>query len=289
MSYSDYTDESVSVSEYKVAVSDGAELKIVDFIPSGEHENLPLLIFVAGWISLISGWKGVLREVTPVFRTIYIETREKSSSSVISINKKNFSMERLKLDLQDVISEIIPSDKDYVLAGSSLGASTILEYCTDSERPAIGAVLIGPNSEFRFPRILGDIIPLIHPGMYKAVKPVIKWYLKNFRLDKKKSADQVAKYERTLDEADPFKLKANALALKNYRVSGGISNITMPCLIVGATTDTLHGTESIKKLTESIPGAEYIELASNTETHNEKAGRLIVDYIKRISAESRRK
>lgn len=289
MNYSEYTDDTVSVNEYTVAVSDGARLKIIDFVPQGEEAKGPVLIFVAGWISLISGWKGVLREITPLYRTIYVETREKSSSSVPLINKKNFSMERLKLDLQDVISQLIPAHNDYVLAGSSLGASAILEYCADSVRPPAASVLIGPNSEFRFPRILGDIIPLIHPGMYNAVKPVIKWYLKNFRLDKKNSADQIAKYERTLDAADPYKLKANALALKNYRISSAVSNIKTPCLIIGATTDTLHGTENIKKITESIPGAEYIELASNTETHNEKAGRLITDYIKRIEQQSGKK
>jgi len=289
MSYREYTDESVSVKDYTVTVSDGARLKIIDFIPEGVCSDRPVLIFVAGWISLISGWKGVLREITPLYRTIYVETREKSSSVVTGINKNNFSMERLKHDLHDVVNELIPSGSGYILAGSSLGASTILEYCTDSDRPPLASVLIGPNSEFRFPRILGDIIPLIHPGMYNGVKPVIKWYLKNFRLDKKNSADQIAKYERTLDAADPYKLKANALALKNYRVSGTVSNIKIPCLIVGATTDTLHGTESIKKLTASIPGAEYIELASNTETHNEKGGRLIADYIKRIWPQNSRK
>lgn len=283
MSYSEYTDGAVSVKEYTVTVSDGAKLKIIDFIPHGDYAKGPVVIFVAGWISLISGWKGVLREITPRYRTIYVETREKSSSSVSTINKRSFAMERLKLDLQEVISEVIPSDKDYVLAGSSLGASTILEYCTDPLRPPAASVLIGPNSEFRFPRILGDIIPLIHPGMYNAVKPVIKWYLKNFRLDKKNSADQVAKYEKTLDAADPYKLKANALALKNYRISSSVSDIKIPCLIIGATTDTLHGTESIRKLTESISNAEYIELESNTETHNERGGRLIADYIMRIS------
>jgi len=289
MDYSDYTDDTVSVKEYTVAVSDGARLKIIDFIPQGVDEYRPVLIFVAGWISLISGWKGVLREITPLYRTIYVETREKSSSSVSAINKKNFSMERLKLDLQDVISELIPSHRRYILAGSSLGASAILEYCAGSDRPPVASVLIGPNSEFRFPRILGDIIPLIHPGMYIAVNPVIKWYLKNFRLDKKNSADQIAKYEKTLDSADPYKLKANALALKNYTISKAVSNIKIPCLIIGATTDTLHGTDSIKKITESIPGAEYTELASNRETHNEKGGRLIADYIKRIEQQSGKK
>jgi len=282
MDYLDYADELASVSEYYLYMSDGASIRIIDFVPEDVSGVKPVIVFVAGWISLISGWSGLLREITPLFRTIYMETREKSSSEVSKINKNNFTINRLKQDIGDVIKHLIPENVPFVLAGSSLGASTILEYSVDADIAASAAILIGPNSEFRFPKILGDIIPAIPPSMYFAVKPVIKWYLKNFRLDKKNSPEQVEKYERTLDAADPYKLKANALALKNYKINSNIGNITIPCLVMGATSDKLHGTESIKKLASAIPQGEYVELASNMETHNEKAGRVIAEYINRV-------
>ncbi len=279
MDYSQYTDKSTAVKEYMVDVSDGVSLKIIDFTPPNIIQEKPVVVFVAGWISLISGWKNVLKVLTANHRVIYLESREKQSSIVPDLKKASFSIERLKLDIGEIIKKILPPSEKFVLAGSSLGASAILEYCGSEKRKPLSAVLIGPNTEFRFPRILGTIIPSMHPSLFFTVKPVIKWYLRNFKLDKKNSREQIEKYENTLDCADPYKLKANALAIKNYSIWDHIDNINVPCLVIGATTDTLHGTENIKRLMKIIPKSVYLELESNMETHSEKAGHLIVEYI----------
>jgi len=280
MDYSQYTESSTTVNEYMVQMSDGVSLKIIDFTPRNVSPEKPVILFVAGWISLISGWKGVLKILTEEYRVLYLESREKQSSIVPDVKKTSFNMERLKLDIGEIIEKVIPASAKFILAGSSLGASAILEYCGSEGRKPESSVLVGPNAEFRFPRILGSIIPAIHPAIYSLFKPVIKWYLKNFRLDKKNSMEQIKKYENTLDCADPYKLKANALAIKNYKIWDHIEDITIPSLIIGATTDTLHGTENIKKLIDALPCSMYIELKSNMETHSEKAGHVIVDYIK---------
>ncbi|PKL16240.1 MAG: hypothetical protein CVV49_17280 [Spirochaetae bacterium HGW-Spirochaetae-5] len=270
MDYSQYTESSTTVNEYMVQMSDGVSLKIIDFIPENISRDKPVILFVAGWISLISGWKGVLKILTSEYRVMYLESREKKSSIVPDIKKTVFSMERLKLDIGEIIQKTIPENDGFILAGSSLGASAIIEYCGTEGRMPLSAILIGPNAEFRFPKILGSIIPA----------PVIKWYLRNFRLDKKNSLEQIKKYENTLDCADPYKLKANALAIRNYTLWDRIENINIPSLIIGATTDTLHGTENIKKLIDALPCSIYIELKSNMETHSEKAGHVIIDYIR---------
>ena len=56
MDYSPYTDHSTTVKEYMVDVSDGVSLKIVDFTPRNVSRVKPVILFVAGWFSLISGW-----------------------------------------------------------------------------------------------------------------------------------------------------------------------------------------------------------------------------------------
>lgn len=281
MEYAEYTSPGTETREYYVRMTDGVRLKVIDFIPGGADRKKPVMIFIAGWISLISGWKGVLQEITPRFRTIYLETREKKSSLVPHNMNVSYSMDRLRKDIGEVIGELIPEKQEFFLAGSSLGASAILEYCSLNLRNPECAFLIGPNAEFRFPKVLGDIVPAFHPSLYFAVKPVVKWYLKNFRLDKKNAQEQVKKYENTLDEADPYKLKANALAIKNYSVWEKLGTITTPCIIFGATSDTLHDTGDLQKLIEIIPRTQYIELASNADTHSNAAGRIIVEYLER--------
>lgn len=279
MDYSEYTSGNTKVTESMVPMTDGVSLKVIDFNPEKSESGKPSVIFIAGWISLISGWQGVLKELTPEHRTFYIESREKKSSLLPEKTKVSFTMDRIREDISDLVDRLIPENEKFVLAGSSLGASAILEFCASGKRKPECAILVGPNEEFRFPKFLGAIIPLIPPAMYFAVRPVIKWYLRNFRLDKKKEKAQVEKYEKTINLADPYKLKANALALKNYSIWNRIQGITTPCLIFGATTDKLHSTEKMKRLIELIPEVQYIELASNTDTHSEKAGRIMVDYL----------
>ena len=279
MDYSQYTDNSAAVKEYMVEVSDGVSLKIIDFTPRNFFPDKPAILFVAGWISLISGWQGVLKVLTARHRVFYLESREKQSSIVPDVKKVSFSIERLKIDIGEIIEKVIAPAEKFILAGSSLGASAILEYCGSEKREPLFAVLIAPNAVFRFPKFLELIVPALHPSFYYFLKPALKWYLRTFRLDKKNCREQIEKYENTMDCADPYKLKANALALRNYALLNHVDNIKVPCLIIGATSDTLHGTEDIKNIKKIIPDSLYVELESNMETHSEKAGRLIEEYI----------
>jgi len=279
MDYSQYTDSSTAVKEYMLGVSDGVSLKIIDFTPRNISLEKPVIVFVAGWISMISGWKGVLKVLTVKYRVLYLETREKQSSTVPDVKKVSFSMDRLSLDIGEIIEKVIPPSEKFVLVGSSLGATVILEYCGSKSRKPLSAILISPKADFKFPKLLELAIPALHPSLAFLIRPVIKWYLRNFRLDKKNSREQIEKYENTLDCADPYKLKANALALRNYVLLNRVKQINVPCLMIGATTDMLHGTGEIKQIMKIIPDSLYVELESNMETHSEKAGHVILEYI----------
>ncbi|MGV7927340.1 MAG: alpha/beta fold hydrolase [Spirochaetota bacterium] len=281
MDYSAYAGDGCTVKDYHFTVSDGVALKIIDFIPKRDNDKRPVILFVAGWISAISGWQGALRVISSEYRTIYLETREKQSSIVPGNRKVSFAMDRLSADIRDAVEKLIPPRRTFIMAGSSLGATAILEYLAGAGRKPLCAVLVGPNAEFRFPRFLGRVIPAFPPSFYLILKPVVKWYLRNFRLDKKNELEQVKKYEATLDAADPYKLKYNAIAIRNYSIWHVIPAVSTPVLVVGAALDKLHGNEALKKMVEMLPRSSYRELASNKETHSEKAGELIVEFIGR--------
>ncbi|HSV97420.1 MAG TPA: alpha/beta hydrolase [Spirochaetota bacterium] len=279
MDYSVYAGDDCTVKDYHFTVSDGVALKIIDFIPRRDNDKRPVIFFVAGWISAISGWRGVLKVISSQYRTIYLETREKRSSIIPKNKKVGFAMDRLSADIRETIDGLIPPRRTFILAGSSLGGTAILEYLAEKWRKPLCAILVGPNAEFRFPMFLGRVIPAFPPSFYLALKPIIKWYLRNFRLDKKNEQEQVKKYEATLDAADPYKLKYNAIAIRNYSIWHILPAVSTPVLVVGAALDKLHGNEALRKMVGALPRASYRELASNKETHSEKAGELIVAFI----------
>ena len=99
-----FYDNGVQFSEEYIRVSDGVRLKVLDFKPLNDDESKPVIIFVAGWISLISGWKGVLKILTRHFRTFYFETREKKSAQLPNPEKTDLTIGRMAEDLGTLIS-----------------------------------------------------------------------------------------------------------------------------------------------------------------------------------------
>jgi pimeloyl-ACP methyl ester carboxylesterase len=110
----------------------------------------------------------------------------------------------------------------------------------------------------------------------------LKWYLRNIRLDKHRESEQVKKYEGTLDAAEPKRLRANAWALRNYKLWDKLPKIKAPVLIIGATSDILHSMDVLKRMAALMPCATLEIMKSNWETHSEKVGALIIDQLKML-------
>ncbi|TFG90037.1 MAG: alpha/beta hydrolase, partial [Syntrophobacterales bacterium] len=244
-----YIDPAVRVEEAHVVTSDGVTLRTIDFVPPCDTPERPMVVFVAGWISLIDGWKDVLRRLTPRYRTLYVETREKASAVIPRRPARvDFSMPRMRRDIDEIIERKVDPEKTFCLAGSSLGATVILDYLSNAQRQPKVAILIAPICELIYPFWLPLLLRPVPPSLYTAIKPMLKWYLRNIRLDKYKEPEQVKKYEGTLDAAEPGRLKANAFAIKNYSLWEKLPDIHSAVLIVGAKSDTLHGLDVIDRM-----------------------------------------
>jgi pimeloyl-ACP methyl ester carboxylesterase len=272
--------EGVSFIEKYCPVSDGVQIKVIEFFPPDQNPEKPSVVFVAGWVSLLSGWEKVLKVITPRLRVIYIETREKKSARLPAGKKLDFSIERMSADIHEVLSEILDDSQLFYFAGSSLGATVILDYLSMKWKQPEASFLIAPISEFAFPKWLLFIIKFIPASMYSFVRPILKGYLKYFRLDRKNEQEQIKKYEGTIDAAEPVRLKANAYAIKDYTIWGKLEMIKTPVVIIGAETDNLHGIEEMEKMVSGLTSARLEMMKSNKETHSEKAGDFILSEIK---------
>ncbi|MCK9274631.1 MAG: hypothetical protein M0P57_06030 [Syntrophales bacterium] len=272
----------ISVTVRFVTVSDGAALKIFEFVPPENSSEKPVIVFIAGWISGIEGWGEVLSKLVPFYKIIYIETREKRSALIPRKKKTDFSISRIIEDIHEVLEALVPRDRPFVFVSSSLGSTAVLDYLSRQIRKPKLTIAIAPNGEFSIPEWGFFIARYFPPAAYFVVKGFIKWYLGTFRIDKREEPEQLKKYERTLDAADPYRLKASAISLKGYSLHTKLLQIDTSVIVVGAQKDRLHGIDEVKKIAAAIPGARLEIMESNRATHSEKAGIFIVDALTQL-------
>ena len=273
---SQYCATNVKYEDTRVPVSQNVSIRVIRFYPP-EKSKYPPVIFVAGWITQIEAWENVLREMSKDFSIYYIETREKITSHVKG--KAEFTLQALGRDLVTLVEYLKLKRRFYIMMGSSLGATAILESCQYLKTDPHCIILIGPNASFHIPKPGLIIIKLFHPAMYGVIKPVIKWYLKTFRLDPKTDYAQYRKYCNALDAADPYKLKKMALSLPTYHVWDYIERIEYPALLIGASRDLLHDKDIIQRMVSRLKHGTYLDMYTNASTHSEGVVEEIRTYL----------
>jgi pimeloyl-ACP methyl ester carboxylesterase len=260
----DYCVPGTKFTEKMVDVSENVSLRVVEFFPA-KKTNRPTVLFIPGWISLMTSWKIVLKEMTKDFHIIYAETREKITSEVKG--KQEFSVEAISDDIVK-LAEIYELKKDrYFIFGSSLGGTAILETYSKLKNIPLCFALLGPNAEYRTPWWGKILIRIVWPGLVNRLKGFVKWYLGRFRLDLENDRAQYEKYCNALDAADPRKLKPAARSLSKYKVWDILKNIKLPVLIIGASKDLLHEPQNLIQMDKMLPNSTFLDMETNTFAH----------------------
>lgn len=268
----------VREAEGRATMSDGVTLRLLNFEPAGPA-RAPLVIFVAGWLSSVEDWRPVLDVLTSCHRVLYVETREKTSAWLPAGRRCDFSMERLRRDLAEVLEARVPAGSPFCLMGSSLGSTVILEYLSRVERRPHLTLLVAPTITFRLPswvRITGGYLPI---SFVSALKPVAKWYLRHLRLDPAREPEQAAGVARNIDRAEPGRLRAIAMALDAYAGWDMLARVSAPVIVVAGATDRLHDLDTVRKIVSMMPDARLHMMASNRETHSPVMGHWAADVF----------
>lgn len=265
-----------SIRDEMIEISESVQLRLITFHPKEKTENPPVL-FVAGWVSRIEAWQNVLLEMTKEFIVYYIETREKISSRLSQ--KTRFDVDLIGDDIVKCVDILNLKKDNYLLFGSSLGATVILDCYSRLSVDPCCLVLIGPNAEFRMPLIWKIIIILFYPPFYSFLKPFIKWHLKYFRLNIKTDLAQYQKYCRALDGADPAKLKPAALSFSTYQIWDKLPGVNVPVLIFGGSHDKLHEPENLRRMISMLPNAHYVDMETNARTHSKEVVVLLKKFV----------
>ena len=244
-----------------VSASDGYQLRVYSFTPK-QSSNLPPVVFIPGWTSVMDGWAPLLSSWAEKRTIHYSETREKRSAIVPKkIRVRDFEMLRHAEDLSEVVSEL-NLDSNVLWFGSSLGATVILHGMMDGLLEGDSAFLIAPNSQFRFPTWMVPLTaapwwcysPLIRIGL-----PYLKWRLKEPK--------QYIRYKRTLTQAHLLRLKRSLQANRRYDLPTRLDRIDAKVAICVAASDTLHtGTDS-HGIADALPNGSLVEVPSNQYAH----------------------
>jgi pimeloyl-ACP methyl ester carboxylesterase len=267
----------VKYSEEMVAVDEAVRLKVMVFKQTQSRGKAPM-VFVAGWVSTITGWAALIKPMARERDVYYIETREKSSALIdhnARLTDDDFSISQNARDIIRICDHFHINSPKTLACGSSLGATSLLEAMKGGKLKIGGAFLIGPNSEFIAPKSLSWILYL--PAFfYQPIKYILLWYLRNFRVDAKKEPEQMQRYEDTLNNVEPIRLKhtARSVILGRYTVWKDLETIQVPVAIAYAATDKLHSLANIQKMAKQLPFGRLHPCPTNLYMHSAK---LLVD------------
>ncbi len=256
----------VDFRRHGVAVEPGVQLSILEWRPG---TGAGPLVFVAGWVSVLEGWRPLLEVLVQHRPVIYVETREKSSAEIEPrlLRPSSFAIPRLGEDLIAVCDALDIDPARRVFFASSMGANAVLEAMKGGGCPARGAFLIGPNAEFRYPW-WGHGLVLFPASLYRAVRPFLEWYLRRFRVNADDDPEQMTRYRRTLRAAHPHRLKQSARAVIGYSLLPGLDTVRVPVAVAYAASDTLHEGAEVARIVGALPHGVAVECPTNSYMHS---------------------
>jgi pimeloyl-ACP methyl ester carboxylesterase len=271
--------EGARFSERRLSVEKGVDLRLFEWRPGRDTEADPIF-FVAGWISLVTGWQLLLEHLVQTHPVYYLETREKRSAAIDRrlMRPMSFTIPRLAEDLIVAADRLGLDGRRTVLFGSSMGSNAILEALKEDRLTAKAAFLVGPNTEFHFPW-WGR--PLVHlpAWVYSVAKPFVLWYLRHFRVNAREDPDQMARYVRTVRSADPRRIMLSARAVIDYRALPGLETISTPVAVAYAGSDRLHGEDEVRRLVDAMPQGTAVSCPSNTYMHTAAVAVDLENYL----------
>lgn len=266
MSTSDPIASGVSFRSHRVEVEPGVRLTVHEWRPGTGRAPL---VFVAGWISVIEGWRPLLEVLVHRRPVLYLETREKRSAEIDRrlLSPAAFAVPRLGDDLIAACDRLGVDPDRRVFFASSMGSNAVLEGLKHGRLAGRGAFLVGPNLEFRFPA-WGKALTYMPASIYHLARPFMIWYLRRFRVNADHDPDQMARYRRTLRAAHPTRLKLSARAVLGYSLLPGLETVTAPVAVAYAPSDTLHEGGQVGRLVEILPRGTAVECPSNSYMHS---------------------
>ena len=253
--------------EKLIRVSNSVSLRIFIWEPINQSSKVPILM-VPGWGSVFEGWRPIVTEWVQNRKIIYVETREKASAIFDEkMNQKDFHIDNFTDDIREIIQSL-NLDGNYHLFSSSLGSTILIHGLQERKISAKSSIFLAPNQNIRFPLWARLLIKLPLP------KFTLKWLIKLaiWAVERKVEEEgQKIRYRRTLLSQNYERIRFSARYLMGYSLPESLSNIEIPCAILTAESDKLHGTNDVEFISREIPNMKIIPIPSNQYAHQPEA------------------
>tara|TARA_B000000475_G_scaffold262887_1_gene248872 strand:- start:38 stop:907 length:870 start_codon:yes stop_codon:yes gene_type:complete len=261
-----------SIGEERIIrVSDDLSLRVFIWEPANQSSKIPILM-VPGWGSVFEGWRPLVSEWVQGRKIIYIETREKASAIFDNkMKQKDFIISEYIEDIEKIIEKLQREnelDDNFHLFSSSLASTIIIHGLQEKKISGKSSIFLAPNQKFRFPSWAKILIKLPLP------KFTLKWLIKIaiWAVERKVEEEgQKIRYRRTLLSQNYERIRYSARYLMGYSLPEDLSNIEIPCAILTAESDKLHGMKDVEFISRKVTNMSVISIPSNQYAHQAEA------------------
>ena len=255
-----------NAEELFVEVAPNISVRVLRWVPADSSAaSLDPTVVVPGWGSVFEGWRPLLTEWVSRRPIVYIETREKKSARITrKVRREDFEMRHHGHDVAAVLDEFGIDSSEVDWFSSSLGATLLIDAYQNDVLAGRSSILLAPNPDFKFPlwaRILLKM-PLpkfIHPALVRFAVWVVE--------RRTKEEGQRIRYRRALMSQDLERLLLSSRANIRYSLPQDLSRVSVPCAVMTAKSDTLHGMDKVLDIVDRLPNAVLIEVPSNQYAH----------------------
>ena len=255
-----------NAEEFFFEVAPNISIRVLRWVPADSSaSSLDPAVVVPGWGSVFEGWRPLLTEWVSRRPIVFIETREKKSARITrKVRREDFEMRHHGHDVAAVLGKLGIDSAEVDWFSSSLGATLLIDAYQNDVLAGRSSILLAPNPDFEFPlwaRILLKM-PLpkfIHPALVRFAVWIVE--------RRTKEEGQRIRYRRALMSQDLERLLLSSRANIRYSLPQDLSSASVPCAVMTASSDTLHGMDKVLDIVDRLPNAVLIEVPSNQYAH----------------------
>lgn len=266
--------------EIMLRMSDAARIRLLHHPAPAKSRNGMSMLFIGGWSTGLAGWDFATVEFAKDFDVYYLETREKRSS-VLHADSVN-DLARLSSDLCESIEHFGLDQSRLVIFGSSWGGVIAAQALADRRLSPMLTIFRGPIMRFRIPPLTRYVVPVVPPGLFEAVKPLLRTWLIRQRAE---TPEQAAFYLEILDDADPIKWKSvgRHIAMANFEAL--YSAIDSPTLIISTDSgDRFHTDGEAYRIAALMRDCDHVTVRDFKEMNSPVIVELVRAHLAGIAA-----